>query len=287
MKPVLLTASETEDAFQVISERTEGMNFGEIWEKFGLEMLIAAAILIFGWILVKWLSNALQNALIKRGAVGASTKMLKTIIRFVLYFNVVLVAASVLDIPTNSVLALFSAFALAFSLAIKDSLALFARGVIILLSKPFIEGDLVEIPSENVKGYVSSVGLIHTRLKTFDNREVIIPNSIVTGNTLINYSKRGLRRLDLTFSVSYSADIALAKRTIREVIEAEPLAEKEPEPVVMVITLGESSVDIICKVYVKWDEYDSLLGILNEKVKLAFDSRGIEFPFNQLDVHVK
>ena len=126
------------------------MNFGEIWEKFGLEMLIAAAILIFGWILVKWLSNALQNALIKRGAVGASTKMLKTIIRFVLYFNVVLIAASVLDIPTNSVLALFSAFALAFSLAIKDSLALFASGVIILLSKPFIEGDLVEIPSENV-----------------------------------------------------------------------------------------------------------------------------------------
>lgn len=287
MISVNMETEAAEDAFQVITERTEGMSFSEIWEKFGMEIIIAVAILIAGWFFVKWLSDTLQKALIKRGAVGASTKMLNTLIRFVLYFNVVLVAASVLDIPTNSVLALFSAFALAFSLAVKDSLALFASGVLILMSKPFSEGDFVEIPSEEVSGYVSTVGLIHTRLRTWDNKETVIPNSIVTGNTLINYSKMGIRRLDSTFSISYSSDIALAKRTILEVLENEPLAEKEPKPVVMVTALGASSVDIICKVYVKWDDYETLRGIVNEKVKLAFDERKIDFPFSQLDVHVK
>ncbi len=287
MRPVFLEAMSTEDAIEVIAEKTEGMGLSDIMREYGFDIIVAILVLVVGWFVVKWLCDIIQKAFVKREVMGTSTKMLGTIIKFVLYFNVVLVAASVLNIPTTSVLALFSAFALSFSLAIKDSLSLFASGVIILLAKPFVAGDFVEIPSEDVTGFVSTVGLIHTRFITGDNREIVIPNSIVTGNTLINYSKMGFRRLDLTFSISYNSDIALAKDTILEVLELEPLAEREPKPTVMVTALGASSVDIICKVYVKWDSYESLRGLLNEKVKLAFDSKGISFPYSQLDVHVK
>ncbi len=287
MRHIFLETVAAEDAIEAIAEKTEGMDLAEIWKEYGYDIVIAVLILVVGWFAVKWICNLLQKTFVKRDVMGTSTKLLSTVIKFVLYFNVVLIAASVLDIPTTSVLALFSAFALSFSLALQDSLSLFASGVIIILSKPFTIGDFVEIPSEGISGFVSTVGLIHTRLVTGDNREVIIPNSLVTGNTLVNYSKMGLRRLDSTFSVSYNSDIALAKKTIMEVLEAEPTAEKEPKPTIMVTALSSSSVDIICKVYVKWDSYESLRGILNEKIKLAFDEKGIAFPYNQLDVHVK
>ena len=277
----------TNESINAFLDTLGKMEISEIISKYGEKILWAAVTVIIGSVLVNWAVKIAMNYINKTGLAAGATKFLKGIITFLLYFLVILTAASVLDIPVTSVLAIFSVFTLAFSLAIKDIIALFASGITILASKPFSAGDFVEIPEEGVSGFVSEVGLIHTHLFTADNKEIIIPNSIVAADTLINYSKIGLRRLDSIFSVSHKEDFEKAKRVIREVVEKEPLVAKEKEPFIMVTALGANSIDIVCKVYVKWDNYETLRCSLNEKVKLAFDENNIEIPYSQLDVHMK
>lgn len=296
MKRILLTAEEaavasengvSTESIDAFLNTLEKMEFKEIITKYGESFIWAIITIITGIILVHWAINVIMRYVEKSNLAPGATKFLRGIVAFLFYFVVILTAASVLGIPVTSVLAIFSVFTLAFSLAIKDIIALFASGITILASKPFNAGDFVEIPEEGVSGYISQVGLIHTHLFTADNKEIIIPNSIVAGNTLINYSKIGLRRLDSVYSIGYGEDFEKAKRIIREVVDSEPLVEKEKDIFIMVTAIGQSSIDIVCKVYVKWDSYETLRCRLNENVKLAFDANKIEIPYNQIDVHMK
>ncbi len=296
MKRILLTAEEVAaasessaaaESFNAFLETLQKMELSEIIAKYGERTLWALITVIIGAILVKWVLRIIMRYVEKSELAAGATKFIRGIVTFLLYFMVILTAASVLGIPVTSVLAIFSVFTLAFSLAIKDIIALFASGITILFSKPFNAGDFVEIPEEGISGFVSEVGLIHTHLFTADNKEIIIPNSIVAADTLINYSKIGFRRLDATYSIGYGEDFEKAKSIIREVVEAEPLVEKEKNIFISVTALGPSSVDIICKVYVKWDDYETLRCRLNENVKIAFDKNNIEIPYNQMDIHMK
>ncbi|MBQ4545566.1 MAG: mechanosensitive ion channel [Oscillospiraceae bacterium] len=296
MKRFLLTAEEAVAASQssgspenldAFLETLKKMEPNEIMAKYGEKLLWAIVTLVAGAILVKWVLRIVMRYVEKSELAAGATNFIRGVAAFLLYFIVILTAASVLGIPVTSVLAIFSVFTLAFSLAIKDILALFASGITILFSKPFNAGDFVEIPEENVSGFVSEVGLIHTHLFTADNKEIIIPNSIVAADTLINYSKIGYRRLDAVYSIGYGEDFEKAKSIIRNVVDSEPLVEKDRDIFIMVTAMGPSSVDIVCKVYVKWDNYERLRCSLNEKIKLAFDENGIEIPYNQIDVHMK
>lgn len=290
MKRILLTTAigeESEKTLDAFLGSLEKMEPSEIVTKYGERLLWALVILIIGFVLVKWALNFIMKRVEKSNLAAGATKFVHGIIAFLLYFIVILTVASTLGIPITSVLAIFSVFTLAFSLAIKDIIALFASGITILASKPFKSGDFVEIPEEGISGFVSDVGLIHTHLFTADNKEIIIPNSIVAGDTIINYSKIGLRRLDAVFSVDYGEDFEKAKSIIREVVENEPLVEKEKDIFIMVTSLAPSGIDIVCKVYVKWDSYEKLRCSLNEKIKIAFDKNGINIPYNQIDVHMK
>ncbi|MBQ7938031.1 MAG: mechanosensitive ion channel family protein [Oscillospiraceae bacterium] len=290
MKRILLTTAigeESEKTLDAFLGSLEKMEPSEIVTKYGERLLWALVILIIGFVLVKWALNFIMKRVEKSNLAAGATKFVHGIIAFLLYFIVILTVASTLGIPITSVLAIFSVFTLAFSLAIKDIIALFASGITILASKPFKSGDFVEIPEEGISGFVSDVGLIHTHLFTADNKEIIIPNSIVAGDTIINYSKIGLRRLDAVFSVDYGEDFEKAKSIIREVVENEPLVEKEKDIFIMVTSLAPNGIDIVCKVYVKWDSYEKLRCSLNEKIKIAFDKNGINIPYNQIDVHMK
>lgn len=296
MKKILLTAEEaaaasessvTEETINAFIESLQKMEPVEIITKYGEKALWALITVAIGFILVRWIIKFIMNYVEKSGIAAGATKFIHGIVAFLLYFIVILTAASVLGIPVTSVLAIFSVFTLAFSLAIKDIIALFASGITILFSKPFAAGDFVEIPEEGISGFVSEVGLIHTHLFTADNKEIIIPNSIVAGDTLINYSKIGLRRLDAVYSIAYNEDFEKAKAVIAKVVEEEPLVEKEKPIFISVTALGPNGIDIICKVYVRWDSYETLRCRLNEKIKLAFDENGISIPYAQLDVHVK
>ena len=296
MKRILLTAEEAaaasksaENSISVDAflDAIKQMEPSEIISKYGEKVFWAILTIVIGGIASRWVIRFIMDYVKKKNIAPGATKFTHGISAFLLNIIVILTAANVLGIPVTSVLAIFSVFTLAFSLAIKDTIALFASGITILFSKPFNAGDFVEIPEEGVSGFVSEVGLIHTHLFTADNKEIIVPNSIVAADTLINYSKIGLRRLDAIFSVSYDADFEKAKTVIREVVEAEPLVEKEKGAFIMVTALGPNGIDIVCKVYVKWDSYETLRCTLNEKVKLAFDKNGITVPYAQLDVHMK
>ncbi len=279
-----LGSSENLNAFIAAFEK---MNTREIIAKYGEKALWALITVIVGIMLVKWVMRIVMRYVEKSELAIGATKFIRGIVGFLLYFIVILTAANVLGIPVTSVVAIFSVFTLAFSLAIKDTIALFASGITILFSKPFAAGDFVEIPQENVSGFVSEVGLIHTHFYTADNKEIIIPNSIVAGDTLINYSKMGYRRLDTVYSVSAEDDFEKAKEIIRKVVTEEPLVEKDKDIFIMVTAIGPSGVDIVCKVYVKWDSYETLRCRLNEKIKLAFDENKITIPFSGINVHMK
>ena len=296
MKRILLTAEEvvavsgsesSSESVNAFIETLGKMELSEIITKYGEKALLALITVVVGAIIVHWAVKFVMRYVEKSNLAPGATKFIHGIVAFLLYFIVMLTAANVLGIPVTSVLAVFSVFTLAFSLAIKDIIALFASGITILFSKPFNAGDFVEIPEEGVSGFVFQVGLIHTHLFTADNKEIIIPNSIVAGDTLINYSKIGLRRLDSVYSIGYGEDFEKAKSIIREVVEGEPLVEKEKDVFIMVTAIGPSSIDIVCKVYVKWDSYETLRCRLNEKIKIAFDENKIEIPYNQLDVHMR
>ena len=296
MKRILLTAEETviasvktesAESLDAFLETLKKMEPSEVVAKYGENLLWGIVNIVAGIILTNWVINIIMRHIEKSELASGATKFIRGVVTFLLYFIVILSTANVMGIPVTSVLAIFSVFTLAFSLAIKDIIALFASGITILLSKPFNAGDFVEIPEEGISGFVSDVGLIHTHLFTADNKEIIIPNSIVAGDTLINYSKIGLRRLDSVFSIGYGEDFEKAKAVIRKVVDEEPLVEKSKEPFIMVTALGPSGIDIVCKVYVKWDSHETLRCSLNEKVKKAFDENGIQIPYNQIDVHMK
>lgn len=295
LKNILLTADsilsngteavdETVDAF---IESLGNLEPAEIISEYGEKLIWATVTVIVGFFIVRWVLKIIMSRVEKSNLASGATKFIHGTVTFLLYFIVFLTAASVIGIPVTSVLAVFSVFTLAFSLAIKDIIALFASGITILFSKPFNGGDLIEIPEEGISGYVSEVGLVHTHLFTVDNKEIIIPNSIVAGNTIINFSKIGFRRLDSVFSISYGDDFEKAKAIIREVVDNEPLVEKNKDIFIMMTSMAQSSIDIVCKVYVVWDSYETLRCRLNEKVKHAFDENGISVPFNQIDVHMK
>ncbi|MBR3952146.1 MAG: mechanosensitive ion channel family protein [Oscillospiraceae bacterium] len=296
MKRILLTAEEavaasegsvSAESIDAFLETLKKMEMSEIIAKYGEKTLWALITVVIGVILVRWALRFIMRYVEKSELAAGATKFIHGIVAFLLYFIVLLTAASVIGIPVTSVLAVFSVFTLAFSLAIKDIIALFASGITILFSKPFNAGDFVEIPEEGISGFVSEVGLIHTHLFTADNKEIIIPNSIVAGDTLINYSKIGLRRLDSVYSIDYEDDFEKAKSVIREVVDSEPLVEKEKPIFISVTALAPSGVDIVCKVYVKWDNYETLRCRLNEQVKLAFDKNNIHIPYTQMDIHMK
>ena len=290
MDKIFLTSAITEESektFNAFLESLKKMEPSEIVSKYGENFIWAVITTLIGIAIAKWVLNIIMRYVEKSGLANGATNFIRGVTAFVLYFLVIITGASILGIPVTSVLAIFSIFTLAFSLAIKDVLALFASGITILASKPFNAGDFVEIPEEGISGFAANVGLIHTHLFTADNKEIIVPNSVVAANTIINYSKIGFRRLDAVYSVGYGEDFEKAKSIIRQVVENEPLVEKEKDIFIMVTAIGPSSVDIICKVYVKWDSYETLRCRLNEKIKIAFDENKIEIPYNQLDVHMK
>ena len=283
----LSSTEAASDAIGVLEERTKGMSIAEIWSKFGYQIIAAALTLVLGFFLAKAAGRFVKKYFVRRDAATGFTKFTVGILKFVIYFSALLLAASIMDIPVTSVLALFSALALAFSLAVKDTLALFASGVMIVLSKPFAVGDFIEVPSEGVTGYVKEVGFAHTHLRTADCKEVIIPNSIITSNTILNYSRMEVRRLELTFPVDYDSDIALAKKLILEAAEEEPLIRKDKPRTALVNNLGDSAIEILFRAYVPWDSVVDATGKMNERVIEKFRTNKVEFPFNQLDVHMK
>ena len=258
---------------------------GDYIKKF-LPLVVFALIIIFiGYIVTKLITKVIDRAM-KRSKIDVGAKnFLLSVIRIGLYTVVLIMALSVLKVPISSIITILGAAGLAVSLALQTCLSNLAGGFIILFSKPFVTGDIIEF--DGTVGTVRAISILYTKLDTFDGRTAFIPNGKVSDAKLINYTESPLRRIDLTFSISYGEDFKRAQAVICEVINNEPLAQSIPAPIVRMGRHGESSTDIDALVWVKNSDYISARYNLLENVKAAFDENGIEIPFIQLDVHMK
>nr|WP_319487585.1 mechanosensitive ion channel family protein [uncultured Caproiciproducens sp.] len=251
-----------------------------------LPKLIGALLILgIGW----WLSNQAVRLMFRAMSHSKTDTGLVTFIssltRALLKIIVCITAAAQLGMNVSSIIAALGAAGLAIGLALKDNMANIACGAQIIFTKPFRVGDYIAY--ENTEGTVERIETMFTTLRTFDNKEVVIPNSKITSAVIINYSAMATRRLDLKYSVGYGEDLAVVKRLLADLTENNPMALKDPEPLIVVGEHRESGVIVEVRVWCNTGDYLALYFDMQEKVKLAFDEAGIRIPYNQLDVHMK
>lgn len=208
------------------------------------------------------------------------------VLRGLLWFVLVLIIAPQLGIQVTSLITLLGAFGLAVSLAMQTSLSNLAGGIFVLVSKPFVTGDFIEV-SGGASGTVDSIGFIHTVIKTIDNHRIYIPNGALSADKIVNYSAEQNRRLEMTFSVCYECDAGQARQLIERTLLEDERIMRSPEPFVRVWNLGASAVEILCRVWVKNADYWEVRSAALERVKKALEQAGINIPYNQLDVRLR
>lgn len=241
--------------------------------------------LVIGLILAKLAESLIQKALKRSRVDDTARSFLKSLVHITLLILVLISTLSALGVPTASLVAMLGAAGLAISLALQNTLSNLAGGFILLFTKAFKVGDFVEM--DGVSGKVEKISIFHTRLLTPDNKSIYVPNGQVSAAKILNYTDEDVRRLDLTFGVSYGDDFRKAKQVILEVAQKNPLTLKDPAPVVRMAEQAASSIQLVMKVWVRSEHYWDLYYDMMEDVKTALDDANIEIPFPQLDVHMR
>lgn len=250
-----------------------------------IQLATAIVILVVGIVVVRAVSGALRRAL-SRGKIDATLRgFLVSVIRAVLTVAVVLSAASTAGIEMTSFVAVLGAAGLAVGLAFQGTLSNFAGGVLILAFRPFSVGDFIE--ASGFMGSVKEIQILYTILHTPDNRRVVIPNGALANAAVTNFSANTERRIDLTYSISYSDSIEHAKRVLADVLSANEKVLQEPAPVIGVAAHGASSIDILVRFWTPSTHFLAVQHELNQTVKERFDTEGISIPFPQRDVYIK
>ena len=207
-------------------------------------------------------------------------------IKGALYVLLIFIILTLFGVTTASVVAVLGSAGLTLGLALQGSLSNFAGGVMILLMKPFKVGDYVIEDTNKNEGTVEEISLFYTRLKTIDNKSIVIPNGTLANNSMTNVTAAEKRRLDLTVGISYQADIKSAKEVLEKVLQEDEDVLKDKERLVFVDELAASSVNLGVRCWFAQDKFWTGKWRITENCKLALDKAGIEIPFNQLDVHL-
>jgi small conductance mechanosensitive channel len=255
----------------------------------GLRILRHLAILLGAtwgfWLLGKLLGKAVRRGL---DLSGRSSVMLKNfavrnIPRVTVIFGF-LFGLALLNINVTPVLAVIGGMSFVVAFALQDSLSNFASGIMIMLYKPFDVDDVVDVAG--IEGVVKSMTLVSTTITTFDNKVLIVPNNSIWGSIITNVTGSQLRRVDLVFGIGYADDMDKAEKIIHQVVQAQPAVLDEPEPLIKVHELADSSVNFICRPWVKTDDYWDVYWDITRQVKERFDAEGVSIPFPQRDVYV-
>lgn len=252
--------------------------------EYGFKIIAALIIFIVGKMVVKRVTALSKTLMIKAKVDETLVEFLESIIYFVLLIVVIMAALNTMGINTTSFLAVFGAASLAIGLALKDSLSNIGAAVLIIIFRPFKVGDVIE--AAGTTGTVKDVNLFSTIVEPVDKRIVVVPNSSIIGGNITNFSQRKERRVEHVFGIGYGDDLKLAKETLMQIIKDDERVLDEPAPLVAVGELGESSVNFTFRAWVKTDDYWDVHFDMLEKVKLAFDEKGISIPYPQMDIHM-
>ena len=252
-------------------------NFNKILTDSMPTVLMLIAVIVIGYASVKIIIKLIKKVLIKTSIDHTAITFILSFLRVILYVIVVITALSTIGVNVASLITAVGAAALTAGLALQDTLGNLASGMIILLSKPFIAGDILEF--EGITGKVENIKVFFTTIHTLDNKIVTIPNSRLTTNNVINCTKVDKRRVDLKYSISYDDDISKVKALIYTLISENDKVLNDPEPTVYVGKHLDSGIEIVVMLWTTPDDYYSVYYYMQENVKLTFDKNNITIPY--------
>lgn len=251
----------------------------------GLSLIGAVLILILGWFAANWAKKRVVLATNKSEKFDNTlTPVFGQTVKVTILIVTLLTVLAQFGIETTSLIAVLGAAGLAVGLALQGTLSNVASGVMLLILRPFKVGDVVDIGG--TMGVVDEIGLFTTEMHSFDNVGIILPNSRVWGNNIENYTKFEIRRVDMEVGISYNDDMEKAMGLIREVLSEDDRVLPEPEPLVAVSTLGDSSVTIRVRPWTETENVWPLRYSITQKIKEKFDENEISIPFPQRDIHL-
>lgn len=254
---------------------------------FGIQVLLALVFFFVGSKVIKWIRKIVRKSFERANADAGVSQFVDSMLKFGLYALLIFIIATKFGVESSSVAALIASAGVAVGLALQGSLSNFAGGILILLLKPFAVGDYIIVTQEGIEGTVKEIQIFYTKLATVDNQTVVVPNSILTNNSLTNVTARPERKLDLKVGISYDADLKKAKSLIEDMLLHDESIIQDEEIRVFVASLEDSAVMIGLRAWVKTEEYWATRWRLMEEIKLTFDAEGIDIPYNQLTVHVR
>lgn len=254
-------------------------------ENTGLAIVRTIAFLILGLIVIKIVQSITRGATLKSSKLdNSAASFIISIVTVVLYIALIIVLITSLGFSTAGIIAGFSAVALAVALALKDSLGSLANGVIIIFTKPFKKGDYVQIGEYD--GLVQDIRLFNTKILTYSNEEIIIPNSEILSTKMINYSAMPLRRVTIDVPIPYGSDIAEVKKILLECVSSYKYAVSTPEPSVILKSYQDSALLFSARCWTLNENYWDTLYDLYENIVNALTAHGLSIPFNRLDVQL-
>lgn len=284
MQPSIPAATPQHDQAAQLARELRGIDWLQLLETWGLRLLAALAIFMVGRWLARRMSTGLGRALGRANVDGTLSGFLGNIAYAVMLVLVIMTALAAIGIPTTSMFAVLGAAGLAVGLALKDSLSNIASGVMLIVLRPFRTGDHVVIAGQ--EGTVLEIRVFQTRLRAFDHRVVILPNSEITTAPIVNHSQLPQRRFDVTVGVGYDDDLHKARTLLLQIAASDPKVLKDPAPVVQVVNLGESSVDLTLFAFARNEDYGDARSRVIEAIRNELIGNGLNIPYPQRDLHV-
>ncbi|UCE82086.1 MAG: mechanosensitive ion channel [Deltaproteobacteria bacterium] len=256
----------------------------ELVTLYGVKVIAAVVIFILGRWIAKILKGFVQRMMRKTEVDDTLVSFVGNLTYIALLTFVVIAALNQLGVQTTSFIAVIGAAGLAIGLALQGSLANFAAGVLLIIFRPFKSGDFIE--GAGVAGTVEKIHIFTTQLKSPDNKTIIIPNAKLTGDNITNYSAKETRRVDMVFGVGYGDDLQKVRQILEDILAKEDRVLQDPAPTIGVLELADSSVNFVCRPWVKTADYWGVYFDITETVKNRFDAEGVSIPFPQRDVHL-
>ena len=284
---MLLTASPTATPRAETAELVRdlrGIDWLQLLETWGLKLLAAIAIFVAGRWLARRLSAGLERVLGRAHVDSTLSGFLRNIAYAAMLVLVLMTALTAIGVPTTSMFAVLGAAGLAVGLALKDSLSNIASGVMLIVLRPFRAGDHVIAAGQ--EGTVLEIRVFQTRLRAFDHRVIILPNSEITTAPIVNYSSLPQRRFDVSVGVGYEDDLQKARELLLRIAREEPLVLDDPAPAVRVANLGESSVDLVLQAFAANADFVDARSRVVEAVRNQLIGNGLSIPYPQRDLHV-
>ena len=254
---------------------------------FAIDVILAVLVFAIGTRVIKWMVKIIKNSMERANLEQGVLTFISSLIRYVLYFVLVLIILSQFGVTASSVIAVLGSAGLTVGLALQGSLSNFAGGVLILLLKPFVVGDYIIENADKMEGTVAEITIFYTKLLTVDNKAIMIPNGTLSNSSIVNVTAMKKRRLDMLFGVAYDSDIKKVKEILERVAIGDEAILKDEPTNVFVSELKDSYVEVGTRGWVKKEDYWEAKWRITENVKLEFDKEGISIPFPQVEVTMK